>query len=148
MRRRGIAAFVIAVALGTPGMAGATDEGTDRNGRDQLETLFNKGLPAVKLRKDLGRYARGEALAERLDCNNCHGPGGHGVKPGWPKLAGQFEQYLLNELRNFREGQRPHAFMTRYADQLTTQVMHDLALYYACQTDNPGVADESRCARR
>lgn len=82
-----------------------------------------------------------------MDCIKCHGGGGLGIQRGWPKLAGQYEQYLLNELRNFRDGYRPHVFMAVYTDALTRRAMHDLALYHACQGGEPGVADKRRCAR-
>lgn len=102
-------------------------------------------LPAVKLQPALGSYDRGERLAETLNCASCHGRAGFGVEPGWPKLAGQHEQYLLNTMRNFRDGYRPHAFMQRYAHRLDYRTLHDLALYYACQTATPGVEDRQRC---
>nr|WP_246484398.1 c-type cytochrome [Marivibrio halodurans] len=101
----------------------------------------------MRLDPNLGNVARGERLAIELECVECHGRAGLGIQRGWPKLAGQYEQYLLNELRNFRDGFRPHVFMAIYADALTRRTMHDLALYYACQGEDPGVADEGRCAR-
>jgi cytochrome c553 len=132
------------VALSALVFTTAAGDGPVRS--DQADGEPREGSrPAVRLQENLGDYERGEQLAERLDCIKCHGPAGHGDQPGWPKLAGQFEQYLLNEIRNFREGFRPHAFMTMYAGRLTDRDMHDLALYYACQTENPGVENEARC---
>jgi cytochrome c553 len=100
---------------------------------------------AVQLKKELGDYQRGRIFAEKLDCAMCHGPAGHGQRPGWPKLAGQHEQYLLNALQDLADGSRPHVVMTLYASQLSVGAMHDLALYYAYQTDRPGVEDPARC---
>ncbi|MEQ8603974.1 MAG: c-type cytochrome [Marivibrio sp.] len=133
-----------ALALAALVFTTAADDGPARS--EQAGGYTREGSrPAVRLQEDLGDYDRGEYLAERLDCIKCHGPAGYGEKPGWPKLAGQYEQYLLNAIRNFRDGNRPHAFMSLYAEQLTERVIHDLALYYACQTENPGVGDEERC---
>lgn len=135
-------------ALALAALILTTAAGEEGARSDQAGGYTHEGSrPAVRLQEDLGDYDRGERLAERLDCIKCHGPAGYGEKPGWPKLAGQYEQYLLNAIRNFRDGHRPHAFMSLYADQLTDRVMHDLALYYACQTNNPGVDKAERCPR-
>jgi len=140
--------WIRAGALALAALVFTTAAGQDRARSEQAGGYTGEGsLPAVRLQEGLGDYDRGEILAERLDCIKCHGPAGFGAKPGWPKLAGQYEQYLLNAIRNFRDGQRPHAFMSMYAEQLTDRVIHDLALYYACQTENPGVEKVERCWR-
>jgi cytochrome c553 len=114
---------------------------------EHLPNLGGDSLPAVPFFPGLGDYQRGAYFARKLECLKCHGPGGTGEQPGWPKLAGQHERYLLNALRNYRDGHRPHPFMERYTDRLTLQLMHDLALYYACQTERPGVDNTARCVR-
>ena len=144
-------ALGLALALGAgaaPGGATAQDgvEAPDRAALKEAMRKGGAGAGAVKLAPELGDPVRGRALARQFNCVACHGERGQGVKPGWPKLAGQFEQYLLNELRNFRDGQRPHAFMELYAGQLDRRRMHDLALYFACQGAEPGVETIARCA--
>ncbi len=143
---RAALALGLVLALGTGAAAQDAVDGPDREALRDAMRKGGVGASAVELDPDLGDPARGRQLARTLDCVACHGERGQGVKPGWPKLAGQFEQYLLNEMRNFRDGQRPHAFMELYARQLDRRRMHDLALYFACQGPVPGVDDPDRCA--
>lgn len=44
------------------------------------------------------------ALLDR--CVNCHGPNGVSLLDNVPHLAGQNKEYLINELKSFRSGQR------------------------------------------
>lgn len=39
-------------------------------------------------------------------CLGCHGPNGNSVAPLFPKLAGQNQEYLLNQLKDFKSGAR------------------------------------------
>lgn len=39
-------------------------------------------------------------------CLGCHGPNGNSVAPIFPKLAGQNEEYLLNQLKDIKSGAR------------------------------------------
>ena len=40
-------------------------------------------------------------------CEQCHGPGGQGVGPDFPALAGQSALYLANQLTGWKTGARP-----------------------------------------
>ena len=40
-------------------------------------------------------------------CEQCHGPGGRGVGPNFPALAGQSASYLANQLAAWKTGARP-----------------------------------------
>ncbi|MDX1519377.1 MAG: c-type cytochrome, partial [Gammaproteobacteria bacterium] len=42
-------------------------------------------------------------------CAACHGPDGNSTNPVWPKLAGQGEPYLIDQLQQFRDGKRENA---------------------------------------
>lgn len=44
-------------------------------------------------------------------CEQCHGPGGRGVGPDFPALAGQSATYLANQLTAWKAGARPPAPM-------------------------------------
>lgn len=50
-------------------------------------------------------YEQGDAKRGLLACSTCHGIQALG-KPGIPRLAGQHEQYLLQQLTQFKTGQR------------------------------------------
>ena len=73
--------------------------------------------------------AQGKAIAGQ--CAVCHGNDGKAVNTSYPNLAGQNYQYLLDQLKNFKTGQRNNAIMQSIASGLTEQQMEDLAAYYA-----------------
>ncbi|MEC9266050.1 MAG: cytochrome c [Pseudomonadota bacterium] len=95
-----------------------------------------------------GDPARGRSLMEEMKCPQCHGQDGKGrlKTPGVPRIDGQYETYLVNQLQNFRDGRRPHKFMEVYAGRLDGQTIRDLAAFYACQgSEQPLLPDPERC---
>ena len=64
-------------------------------------------------------------------CTVCHGPLGVSVVPNAPNLAGQPAIYLVEQLRNFRSGRRPHEVMAVIAKPLGDQEIEDLAAWFA-----------------
>ncbi|HSJ48677.1 MAG TPA: c-type cytochrome [Gammaproteobacteria bacterium] len=88
--------------------------------------------------------AAGDAAAGKTksaSCVACHGADGNSMNPEWPTLAGQHPDYLVKQLRNFKDGDRNNALMSPMAAPLSDQDMQDLAAYYASQTAKPGQAD-------
>lgn len=51
-----------------------------------------------------GDIANGAKLY--ADCANCHGADGRGIRMNAPRAAGMSDWYLLNQLKNFKEGVR------------------------------------------
>lgn len=50
-------------------------------------------------------------------CAGCHGEFGQGGKQGeYPRLAGLPEQYLIDQIKKFRERKRPNMAMVEYVD--------------------------------
>jgi cytochrome c553 len=64
-------------------------------------------------------------------CLPCHGLDGIGRDAEIPNLAGQNEAYLLNQLRAFHQGRRPHKEMLYISRKMTDEDMRALAAYYA-----------------
>ncbi|MBT8058443.1 MAG: cytochrome c4 [Gammaproteobacteria bacterium] len=92
-------------------------------------------------------YAAGDAAAGQSKsaiCAACHGVDGNSAVPNWPKLAGQHEQYLLRQLQLIKSGARPVPEMMAITPGLSDQDLMDLSAYFASQTINGGVADESK----
>ena len=86
-------------------------------------------------------------------CSACHGPGGDGTNPMFPKLAAQQAAYLESQVRAFRVHERsePDAqhFMwgpsTRMIDE---RLIAAIASYYAGQPPPKGVSgDPARTAK-
>ena len=74
-------------------------------------------------------------------CVACHSVDGNSVNPEWPKLAGQHEGYLIQQLLYFSNGERDNAIMKGIAANLTDQDREDLAAYFASQKVAYGTAD-------
>ena len=64
-------------------------------------------------------------------CAACHGGTGISPTPVWPNLAGQKEQYLIAQLKAFKDGTRQNAQMSPMTTGLSDEDMANLAAYYA-----------------
>jgi len=69
-------------------------------------------------------------------CAACHGLDGISTIADYPKLAGQYPDYLAKALRDYKSGVRKNAIMAGFAQTLTAQDIANLAAYYSAQ---PGV---------
>lgn len=70
--------------------------------------------------------------AKALACQACHGTDGNaGVDPQYPRLAGQYRDYLVRALHEYRSGTRTNPIMAGFAAPLTDQEIEDLAAYYS-----------------
>ena len=85
-----------------------------------------------------GRSAAGEARAQvkgkatGQSCIDCHGAEGNApIDATYPKLGGQYADYLAHSLQEYRAGNRQHALMTPQAADLSDQDIADLAAYFA-----------------
>lgn len=71
-------------------------------------------------------------------CSSCHGMDGKSnLSSTFPRLAGQQQEYLVNQLKAFRDHTRadPHAhtYMWGMAAKLTDQQINGLAAFYSAQ---------------
>ncbi len=66
-------------------------------------------------------------------CQACHGQDGNSPTPNFPNLAGQYEDYILQSLKDYKTGARKNAIMAGMAAPLSEQDMKDLAAYYSSQ---------------
>lgn len=67
-------------------------------------------------------------------CDQCHGPGGRGVGPDFPALAGQSATYLANQLTALKTGARPPGpmgLMAVVAKKLSDAELRAVAEHYA-----------------
>ena len=84
-------------------------------------------------------------------CAACHGPDGNSVAPANPKLAGQFDEYLQKQLRDFmpQKGKKPvrqSAVMNGMVANLSDTDVQVLASYYAAQALKPAAASDKTLA--
>ena len=66
-------------------------------------------------------------------CSACHGQDGNSINPLWPSLSGQHEQYTINTLRAYQNGNRVDAIMRAQVLALTEEDFEDIAAYYNAQ---------------
>ena len=76
--------------------------------------------------------AAGKAKAAEV-CQACHGTDGNSATADFPKIGGQYPDYLAKALRDYKSGQRKNPIMAGFAKPLTTQDIDNLAAYYASQ---------------
>lgn len=74
---------------------------------------------------------QGASYDKAAACTACHGQNGISVNAAWPTLAGQHEDYLLNALRQYRDGTRTDPVMTAQAALLAEEDLPKLARYFA-----------------
>lgn len=82
-------------------------------------------------------------------CAACHGLDGNPTDPQYPRLAGQSERYIANQIHLFKTGERNTgmaAVMKPFADALSAQDARDIGAYFATQKAGAGVADDTAVA--
>ena len=80
-----------------------------------------------------GNAARGKEKAAQV-CAACHGPDGNKPSaPDQPVLAGQYEDYLVRALTDYKSGRRNNPIMKGFAGLLSKQDIEDLAAWFSSQ---------------
>jgi cytochrome c553 len=129
-------------------------------GQWQELSLYFSALPAdgaqpadnVDPAADAEARSRGQRIAEAglpsrgvPACRECHGPAPEPRNPHYPKLEGQYMDYLVLQLSLFKQGKRggsPYAhLMNQIARLLSEPEMRDVARYYATR-DGSGARAE------
>lgn len=107
-------------------------------GGQQHDAEASQGGSSAGLPK--GNLEGGEAAANLKSaatgqtCIDCHGAGGNApIDPTYPKIGGQYRDYLAHALVAYRDGDREHALMSQQAAGLSDQQIADLAVYFASQ---------------
>jgi cytochrome c553 len=86
---------------------------------------------------------KGDAAAGKQKstaCAACHGADGNKTLDNtYPKLAGQYPDYLLKALKEYKSGKRVNAVMAGQVQALTDADMANLAVYYGSLKGQMGV---------
>jgi cytochrome c553 len=79
--------------------------------------------------------ASGDAEAGKtksVPCQACHSQDGNAtVDPQYPRLAGQYRDYLAKALHEYKQGERKNPIMTGFSATLSDQDIEDLAEYFS-----------------
>ena len=95
--------------------------------------------PALAADKNLAALGQkiwrgGNAASGVPACAGCHGPAGAGMPAQYPRLAGQYAEYIAAQLKAFKEGARandPNGMMRGVAARLTDREIRAVAEYVA-----------------
>ena len=90
-----------------------------------------------------GDADKGSQLVE--SCAACHGIDGNSISTDWPKLAGQNQKYLYEQLKYFRDGERMNVLMmavTPYLQTLKDEDLLDIAAFYSRYNTSVGQAKD------
>jgi cytochrome c553 len=95
--------------------------------------------PAAASDRDLATLGQkiwrgGNAASGVPACAGCHGPSGAGMPTQYPRLSGQFAEYIAAQLKLFRDGGRandPNGMMRGVAARLTEREIRAVAEYAA-----------------
>jgi cytochrome c553 len=119
------------------GMIAAYDEGQMRDLAAFFSTQTQKGETAKNRETvELGqKLFRGGDQAKGLPaCAGCHGPTGAGIPSQYPRIGGQFPEYLEAQLKSFRDGGRandPNKMMRMVALKMTDAEIKAVSDYIA-----------------
>jgi cytochrome c553 len=81
-----------------------------------------------------GNPERGKEKAAQV-CAACHGAEGNKpIDPSQPILAGQYYDYLVRALTDYKIGRRNNPIMKGFAGTLSRQDIEDLAAWFASRS--------------
>ena len=95
-----------------------------------LLAMMMLGAASTALAADL---KAGEAKVKAV-CQACHGADGNSQNADYPKLGGQYPDYLAKALRDYKSGARKNPIMGAFAGTLSAADIENVSAYYAAQT--------------
>ncbi len=107
-----------------------------------ISLLVTFGISGVA--QAAGNAAAGQA--NTAVCAGCHNPDGNSAVPGFPKLAGQNEAYLLKQMKDIKGGSRQVVEMTGLLGNFSDQDLADMAAYFASKKVQIGQTSEELVA--
>jgi cytochrome c553 len=116
-----------------PGMQGIATSLSNQDIADLAAFLSAQPqeVPAAE-RRSGGDPAEGKRKS--APCQACHGPDGNSPSDQFPRLAGQYSDYLTQALLSYKDGgSRKNPIMAGFAAPLTERDIEDLAAYFASQ---------------
>lgn len=119
-------ALALCATLVLAACGGHSEEGTEGHAASS-----SAGLPKGRVAEgEQQANAKGQATGQ--SCIDCHGADGNEpLDPTYPKIGGQYRDYLAHSLQQYRDGDRDHALMSSQAVGLSDQQIADLAAYFA-----------------
>lgn len=92
--------------------------------------LIAFALSSAALAGPVGNIAAGKDKATKV-CSACHGADGNKtLDNSYPRLAGQYPDYLSKALHDYKSGKRKNPIMMGQAQGLNDQDIADVAAYF------------------
>ena len=89
-------------------------------------TLLSAGALAAE-----GGAAPGKSVEDLAKpCAACHGPDGNSTNAQYPRIAGQYHDYLARAMQEYKNGERKNAIMAGFVNTLSDADIDKLARYY------------------
>lgn len=66
-------------------------------------------------------------------CNGCHGTDGHSAGPNMPNLGGVPSNYIVEQMKNFKSGERKSSIMGRLAKAYSDEEIALIASFFSTQ---------------
>lgn len=82
---------------------------------------------------EYGDAKAGGQKYQQKGCTSCHGEAGRSTTPTFPILAGQYDDYLVQALKEYKKGDRKNPIMTGMAGGLSEADVYDIAAYLSAQ---------------
>lgn len=90
-----------------------------------LAMLLVTGSASAKGDADAGK-------AKAATCQACHAADGNaGVDPQYPRLAGQYADYIAKALREYKSDERKNPIMKGFSGTLSDTDIDDVAAYFS-----------------
>lgn len=124
----------------SPVMSGMVANLSDADMRDVAAYYASQKLkPAAARGKELAAagqklYRGGNAATGVPACSGCHGPDGSGMPSQYPRVAGQYAEYIEQQLKSFKSGERandPNRMMRGVAERLSEKEIKAVSEYIA-----------------
>ena len=109
-------------------------EGGEHAAAESAHASSSAGLPAGNI--EAGKLLAGKkGAATGQACVDCHGAEGNApIDPSYPKIGGQYSDYISHSLQLYRDGDRSGSpttdLMGSQAKDLSDQQIADLAAYF------------------
>lgn len=108
---------------------------TESNRKPEMTLRIFAPLALAMLVASTPAFAKGDAeagKAKAAPCQACHAQDGNaGIDPQYPRLAGQYADYLARALHEYKDGGRKNPIMAGFAGTLSDQDIEDLAAYFS-----------------
>lgn len=143
-----IIAAALAVVLLAATSAYAADNPDTPSDIDRRLGISNPDTPSeINQRIGVGDPVAGKDKS--AFCQGCHGEDGNSATGAFPKLAGQWSDYIQKQFREFQNGARVNETMTDMAASVSEfQDVFDIAAYFASQKQMVGSPIENEAEQK